>query len=150
MIIIGDNNLGKIYTDVLEFEKAMEADFQEKCKMVAMYQGDQERMTLDHEWSESELKDDLYSEALRVLNGDKEKGTKGWLEQHKHRAFKDEQLTHVEFIVEDICSRFDIVEVYNRAYDLHRNDENRMFGIHYFDELTRAEVLKVLKNNLLT
>jgi len=140
--------MGKIYTSMEDYERAFEDEFKNKIEEIAYYQGDQERTTIDGEWTEEELKDDVYSEALKILNGDKQ--TKGWLELNKGRALKDTNLDKPEFIVTNICDRFDLVEVYNRAYDIHKNDKPRLFGIHYFDELARADVKKVLKENLVT
>jgi len=134
----------EFYNDMTDFEKAQEDELRAKIVEVNSLYGHVDRTTLDGEWTEEELKDDVWSEAKKILRDE------GWLEKHKHRTLKDSDLTHEEFIVEDICSRYDLIEVYNRAYDKHRNDKPMKFGIHYFDELARAEVLKVLKNNLVT
>ena len=132
--------MSKVYTDMSDYERAAEEEFRNKVEELSYYQGEVERTTIDGEWTEEELKGDIWDEASKLVDD--------WIEKNKHRALKDDKLTHVEFIVNDICSRYDIIEVYNRAYDLHRNDKNRMFGIHYYDELVRAEVKKVLDNNL--
>ena len=134
----------KIYESEEDYQKAFEEEFRAKCEMVNTYYGSRERTTLDGEWTHEDLKDDLWSEAKKILRDE------GWLKKHEGRAFKDRDLLHEEFIVEDICGRYDLIEVYNRAYDKHHNDEHRKFGIHYFDEVARAEILKVLKNNLVT
>lgn len=133
-----------------EYNKKFEQDFQDTVEMVGYYQGNIERETIDGEWTEGELKSDLWDEANKLLNGYEDNGKKvvGWLEKHKGRLLKNEDLTHTEFVVNDIIDRYDLVEVYNRAYDIHKNDKPRLFGIHYFDELARAEVLKVLNGNL--
>ena len=140
--------MSKIYTSIESFEEAQEREFRAKVEEIAYYQGNIERTTIDGEWTESELKDDLWDEANKILNGDKSQ--KGWVEKHSGRAMRDNDLCKVEFLVEDICTRYDLVEVYNRAYDMHRNDKPMKFGIHYFDELARAEINKTLKANLLT
>jgi hypothetical protein len=142
--------MGKIYESQEDYEKAFEEDFKHTVEEIGYYQGDLERTTLDGEWTEEDLKDDVWDEANKILNGDKKKGTKGWIEQHEGRAVKDIDLLKVEYMVEDICSRYDIIEVYNKAVDYNRNNPEKKFGICYFDELVRAEVNKVLKNNLLT
>lgn len=140
--------MGKIYEDMDDFEKAREKEFANKCQEVAYYQGDQERTTIDGEWTESELREDVETEALKILNGTN--GKKGWLEKNKDAALYDKDLLHPEFIATNICDRFDLIEVYNAAYNKHRNDKPMLFGIHYFDELAVAEVNKVLKNNLVS
>lgn len=134
--------MGKIY------DRAAEEEFKIKCEEIAYYQGDIERTTLDGEWTEQELKDDLWDEANKFLNGTKE--SKGWLETHKGRAMRDTDLCKVQYLVEDICTRYDMIEVYNKVVDMHRNDENKLFGIAYFDQIARAEIEKTLKQNLVT
>lgn len=140
--------MGKIYNSISDFEEAQEKEFRLKCEEMAYYQGDKERYTIDGEWTEEELKDDIYSEAKKFLLGDK--NIKGWISVNPGRAMVDPDLTKVEYLVEDICNRYDLIEVYNRAYDLHRNDKPMKFGIHYFDELVQNEIMKTLKNNLIT
>lgn len=137
-----------LYMTREQYEEAFEADFKEKVEMISMYQGDVERVTLDGEWTESELKDELWDETHKVLQGENEKP--GWLKANFKRAVLNEDMLHEEFIVEDICDRCDLIETYNKAYDKHRNDKPMLFGIHYFDEAARAEINKVLKNNLVT
>lgn len=134
----------------MTFEK--ESDFEDEMKIaveeLAYYQGNRERTTLDGEWTESELKDDLWDEANKFINGDKD--NTGWLEKHKGRAMRDPDLCKVQYLVEDICDRFDMIEVYNKVVDMHRNDEHKLFGIVYFDQIARAEIEKTLKQNLIT
>lgn len=133
-------------TTPYEVDRDFEKEFEDTCKEVAYYQGDSERTTLDGEWTESELKDDVYDETVKILNG--HGGVKGWLEVNKGRAVKDVQMTKAEFIANKIADTYDLVVVYNNVADKHRNDEHRMFGIHYFDELVHIEVNKILKANL--
>ena len=141
--------MSKIYPDINDFERAQEEEFRNKVEEIAYYQGDTERTTIDGEWTESELKEDVYDEAHKILHGEPG-GKVGWLALNLGRAVYDNELLKEEFIVENICERYDLIEVYNRAYDLHRNDKPMLFGIHYFDELARAEIKKLLKNNLVT
>lgn len=140
--------MSKIYTSKEDYDKAAEEEFRVKCEEIAYYQGDLERVTLDGEWTESELKDDLWDEANKFLKGTKD--FKGWLATHKGRAMRDPDLCKVEYLVEDICSRYDLIEVYNKVVDIHRNDEKKLFGIVYFDQIAIAEIEKTLKQNLVT
>ena len=55
----------------------------------------------------------------------------------------------MQYLVEDVRNRFDIIEVYNKVIDMHRNDEHRPFSIVYSDQIARAEVEKTLKQNLI-
>lgn len=141
--------MGKIYESMEDYEEAFEKEFKNKVLEVAYYQGDIERTTIDEEWTESELKDDIYDETRKILHGEPG-GKSGWLASNIGRAVHNSDLLTAEFIVENICERYDLIEVYNRAYDLHRNDKPMKFGIHYFDEVVKKEVLKILKNNLVT
>lgn len=140
--------MGRIYESQEDYDKAFEEEFKIKCQEIAYYQGDIERTTLDGEWTEDELKDDLWSEARKYLYG--ENDTKGWLETHKNRAMRDPDLCKIEYLVEDISTRYDLIEVYNKVVDMHRNDEHRLFGIAYFDKIAREEIIKTLKDNLVT
>lgn len=131
--------LDKLYNS---YEKDFEENFRVACKELAYYQGNRERTTLDCEWTEQELKDDIIEEAEKIL--------KEWLPKHKDRAVKDKNLLKSESILTNICDRYDLIEVYNRAYDMHRNDKPIKFGIHYFDDVARLEINKILKQNLIT
>jgi hypothetical protein len=136
--------MGIIYESEEDYQRAFEKDFREKCKMINEQSKRIERTTIDGEWTYDELKDDIWSEAKKIFRDE------GWINKHKGRAFKDNDLLHEEFIVEDICNRYDLIEVYDRAYEIHHNDKPMELGIHYFDELARAEVFKILNNNLVT
>lgn len=140
--------MGRIFESKEDYDIAAEKEFRDKIEEIAYYQGDIERTTLDGEWTESELKDCLWDTAHKYLHG--ENGKTGWLAFCLGRAIKDESLLKEEFIVEDICSRYDLIEVYNKLLDMHRNDKKKLFGIAYFDQISQEEVAKLLKNNLIT
>ena len=55
----------------------------------------------------------------------------------------------MQYLIEDVRNRFDIIEVYNKVIGIHRNDEHRPFSIVYSDQIARAEVEKTLKQNLI-
>lgn len=63
---------------------------------------------------------------------------------------RDLDLCKVQYLVEDICNRFDMIEVYSKVVGMHRNDEHKSFGIVYLDQIARAKVEKTLKQNLIT
>jgi len=140
--------MGKIYSSQEEYEKAAEEEFRNKVQEVAYYQGDIERTTIDGEWTESELKDDVYTEAKKMLDG--QNGKQGLAEKYKHRAMIDRDLLLPEYLSTYICDKYDVIHVYNGLMDRHRNDEKKLFGIHYFDEAVRIEVEKTLKENLIS
>lgn len=104
--------------------------------------GNKERYTLDGEWSESELEADLQDEAMLLL--------RVWTEKNKFRAVKDKDLLYPEFLANKVMEENDLIEMYNKAYDKHRNDKDRKFGIHYFDDVIKTKMNKLLKENLIT
>ena len=55
------------------FEQKAEDEFRAKVEEFAMYQGNIERYTIDREWTEDELKEDVMDEALKILKGTKDK-----------------------------------------------------------------------------
>lgn len=59
--------MGKIYDSQEDYDRAAEEEFKIKCEEIAYYQGDIERTTLDGEWTEQELKDNLWDEANKLL-----------------------------------------------------------------------------------
>ena len=123
-----------------------EKDFGEQVEMLNMYQGNVERTTLDGEWTESELREEIYSDVKAVLNGDDK--TKGWIESNKHKAVFDTDLIKAEYLTEKISNEIDVIELYNKAYDKHRNDERKLFPIHYYSEELKKVIKKVLRDNL--
>lgn len=105
---------------------------------VVMNQGDEERTTLDDEWTEEELRGDVYDECTKILTKVAPK--------HNTRAMYDSNLLKVPYLVEDICNEYDLIEEYNKQYDKHRH-ENK-FGIHYFDDWLRSVINIKLAQNL--
>ena len=123
-----------------EFEKAM--------KSVGYYTGNVERATLDGEWTEGELKDDLWGVTKELLNG--KDGHKGWLDKHIGRALIDSELCKIDYLVEKVLDENDLIEVYNKEVDKHRNDEEQRFGVYYYDKKIRSIIERILNNNLVT
>ena len=80
------------------------------------YGGSRERMTLDGEWSESELKDNVWDDCNTVL--------KEWLIKNSGKTVYDKNLLSVDYLAEHICDEHDVVEIYNKEYDKHRNDDS--------------------------
>lgn len=134
--------------DFSNLDQKAENEFRLKVQEMCMYQGNIERYTLDREWTEEELKDDVMDEAIRLLKGTTDKP--GWVEKTKDRAKIDTDLDYPEFLANRVIDEYDLVEEYNKQVDKHRNDENKKFGIHYFDEWCIKIMEKILKDNLLT
>lgn len=132
----------------IDFEDKAENEFRAKVQEFAMYQGNAERYTLDKEWTEDELKEDVMDEALKLLNGTN--GSDGWLAKTKGRAKRDKDLDYPEFLANRVIDEYDLIEEYNKQLDKHRNDEVKKFGIHYFDDWCIKIMTKLLKENLLS
>ena len=137
--------MGKIYTDMNDFEEAQEKEFRDKVIEVNNIYCSTEVTTLDGEWTLEDLKDDVYSEAKRILTPDSK-----WVKEASSRAMYDKELVLVQYMAEHISEQYDLIEVYNKAYAKHVNDTNRLFGIHYFDEEINKLIVKALKDNLVT
>ena len=96
--------MAKIYASMSDFERAQENEFRSKVTQISnLGAKSEERLTLDREWTEQELKDDLLDEAEKILNG--KDNVKGWIEKHKYRVLRDETLIHSEFLVNKILSK---------------------------------------------
>lgn len=137
--------MNKIYSDMGSFERAAEEEFIAKCEEIAYYQGNKERVTLDGEWTESELRDDVYDEVSKLLLGEK-----GLAEKYKYRALVDKNILIPEYMCNHICEGKDLIEWYNTIVDKNRNNEKKLFGIVYFDTEVIKEAERVLKRNLVS
>lgn len=135
--------MGKIYESQKDYNEAFEEEFRSKIEEIAYYQGNIERTTIDGEWTESELKSDIYDEVKAVLEKD------GYVEKFKYIALKDRDLLKTQYLTEYLCNNFDVIETYNKNYDKHRNDKPMKFGIHYFDEAVRKQIKITLDANRL-
>ena len=75
------------------------------------------RTTLDNEWTEEELRGDIYDECMKLLPEYEQK--------YKHKAVYDKDLFKPQYLAEKIISENDLVEAYNREYDKHRDQIGR-------------------------
>ena len=124
---------------VFDVNKGYEAMFAEKCEEIAMYQPEV-RTTLDGEWTEEELREDVYDVCIETM-------TDSVLKKYQYRALKDSDLLKTQYMAEKILDQIDdVVELYNKEYDKHRN-ENK-FGIVWYDEAIKSMINKLLKENL--
>lgn len=130
--------------DMVEFEKR----FQEAVKTVSVYEGNIERTTLDKEWTESELLDEIRDEAIKLLEGSKD--NKGWIEKNKvkDKALYDADLLLPEYLANKIIDEYDCIELYNAEVDKHRKDTEKDYGINHFDRLIIKKMTKILKDNI--
>lgn len=129
-----------VYSSEEEFQQAQEEEFKTKITEVEYYYGHKERVTLDGEWTEQELQDELRDEVMRIVQE--------FNNEYKDRALKDSSMRHDEYVSTKIIEQLDLVEIYNTQYDKRRSEG--LFGIHYFDDWVKKELTKVLKNNLVT
>ena len=106
------------------------------------YYGSRERTTLDGEWTESELKDNVWDDCNKAI--------KEWKERKKNKEVKlcDDDLILPDYLAEIICNEEDIIERYNKLADKHRLDVERLFNIAYFDNWCLDIASKKLKNNI--
>lgn len=102
----------------------------------------QDRTTIDGQWTEEELNGDIYDEVVKYY------ATNNVKENYANRAMTDKDLIKPQYMVEKICEENDLVEVYNTQYDKRRS-ENK-FGICYFDEWLNKMICKLLKENLIS
>jgi hypothetical protein len=106
---------------------------------IPMY-GSNPRTTLDGEWTEDELMDDVDDECAKLVIV--------YNKRLEGRALYDQTLLIPRVLAEKVRCNNDLIEVYNKCADAHR-DENR-FGIHWFDDWVRSEVKKIMNANLVT
>lgn len=122
-----------------ELDEAAENEFQQKCIEFAMYQP-VIRTTLDGEWTEEELKSDIYDVCVEVM-------TDKVINQYKFRALRDSNLLKLQYMAEHIADQIDdVIELYNKEYDKHR--EQKCFGIHWYDEAIKMMINRELKGNV--
>ena len=128
-----------------------EIEFEERFRYVvnslSAYENT-ERTTLDAEWTEQALLDEIRDEAIKLLEGDSE--NRGWLERSKakYKALYDKDLIKPEYLAEKIIDEYDCIELYNKEVDKHRNDAEKDYGINHFDRLIRKKMNKLLKDNI--
>ena len=92
-----------------DLDQQAENEFQQKCREFAMYQP-VERTTLDGEWTEEELKSDIYDVCVEVM-------TDKVLSQYKYRALRDSNLLKLQYMAEHIADQIDdVIELYNKEY----------------------------------
>ncbi|MBO5388661.1 MAG: hypothetical protein J6A59_11070 [Lachnospiraceae bacterium] len=121
-----------------DFERKQEEEFRAKCEEFAYYQGNRQRVTIDREWTEEDLKDEVKDEVFKIVQE--------WNSKHIGRAVYNTDMLLDAYVAETIINGIDLIETYNREYDKHKNEKR--FGIHYFDEWLKKELVKQLNKNL--
>lgn len=119
-------------------------DIEHYCEMLSCYSGDTERTTNDGEWTESELRDNVYDDVKQLFKSNNIE------EKYKHRAVRSRELLLCQGMTDYILDNIDVIEVYNRERDKHINDAEQLFAIHHFDDFIIKEVNKTLKKNEVT
>lgn len=123
-----------------EIDEAYESEFATKCEEIAIYQA-VERTTLDKEWTEEELKSDIYDVCKEVM-------TDSIIKKYEFKAVRDKNLFKCHYMAERISEKIeDVIELYNKEYDKHRNDGK--FGIVWYDEAIKKMIMKELKENII-
>lgn len=124
---------------MFDINKSIEDEFKRRCTEIAMYQPSV-RTTLDGEWTEEELREDVYDICIETM-------TDSELKKYQYRALKDSDLLKTQYMAEKILDQIDdVVELYNKEYDKHRNDNK--FGIAWYDEAIKSMINKLLEENL--
>lgn len=124
---------------MFDINRLMEDEFTRRCTEIAMYQPEV-RTTLDGEWEEDELIEDVYDVCIEVM-------TPKLLKKYQYRALKDVDLLKPQYMAEHILGQIDdVIELYNKEYDKHRN-ENK-FGIIWYDEAISKMIKSELRGNV--
>lgn len=101
-----------------------------------------ERVTIDKEWHEDELRANVYDMCINIMTPD-------LLERYKYRALKDKDLLLSQYMAEQILSQIDdVVELYNTEYNKHSNEN--CDGIKWYDIAITNMIYKELEENLAT
>ena len=130
---------GRIMLIGYDIDERAEREFKEKCQEFNMY-SPVERTTLDNEWTEQELIDDIYDTCVEIM-------TPELLKKYEHRALINPDLLKTQYMANTIANQIeDVIELYNKEYDKHRNE--RAFGIRWYDEAIKKMINKKLKENM--
>ena len=104
------------------------------------YYANEEDTTIDGEWTDDELRSDIYDVCTEVM-------TDNELKRYENRALIDKDLLKKQYMTEHIIQEIgDTIEFYNKQYDKHRN-ENK-FGIYLFDDAIKKLIKSELRRNL--
>lgn len=124
---------------MIELDRKFEEEFACRCEEIQIHHPVQ-RMTLDREWTEDELIDNIYDVCTEVM-------TDKLLKKYKNRALKDENLLKIPYMSEHIeCQIEDVIELYNKEYDKHRHE--KCFGIKWYDEAIKRMINSELRRNV--
>jgi hypothetical protein len=127
--------------DIFELDHAFEDEFAIKCEEIAMYQPFV-RYTLDGEWTAEELVEDVQDECMK---------SREW-EKYTSRAMHNPLLLNTTQLAEKIIKDNDLIDRYNEAVAKYNSniDRSKVFNIVKFDNWLHEEIIKVLKDNLVT
>ena len=128
--------------ELSDFEMKQEEEFRKTVESIAYYEGNTERTTLDGEWTESELIENIRDEAMILLEKEKK--------ELIAKACYNKDLLLPEFLSDKLINEIDVIEEYNKLVDKHRHDAVKCFGIQYFDKYIISEMRKILKDNLVS
>ena len=99
----------------------------------------EERTTLDGEWTEEELTSNIYDVCSEIMPTE--------IKKYDNRALYDKDLLKRQYMTEHIINIVgDVVELYNREYDKHR--DSKKFGIRLFDDAIKQLIKVELKRNM--
>lgn len=123
------------------FERQQENEFQVKCRELAdIRQSQAERYTIDDEWSEEELKSNVYDVCVEVM-------TDRLLKKYEHKALYNTNLLNHQYMTDHILNQIgDVVEFYNDKYNSCHGDV--IFKIVLFDNAIKSIILNDLRENV--
>ena len=122
-----------------EIDEGYEAEFTQKCEEIAMYQP-RVRTTLDGEWTEEELREDVYDVCIEEMTADR-------LKKYQYRALRNKDMLKPQYMANTILDQIDdVIELYNTECDKHRHEKK--FGIVWYDEAIKSRINRLLKENL--
>lgn len=121
-------------------DEAYENEFADKCEMLSLYGKSSARTTLDEEWDEDELRDNVYDVCVELM-------TDKFLKAYQFKAMQDTNLLKHDYMTEHLLEQIDVIELYNKEYDKHRHEN--AFGITWFDMAIKELIRKKLKENLM-
>lgn len=97
-----------------------------------------DRLTLDHRLTESELGEYVGDTCMEAVPK--------WLAANPKKYVKDTTLIFPGVLAQKIVLENDLVLVYNKEYDKHRNDG--AWGIKWFTDWVHKEAFRILNKNV--
>ena len=102
-----------------------------------MYQQSHEKITIDGEWWEDELRGNVHDICIQIM-------TPKILQKYEYRALKNKDLLKPQYMAEQILNEIDVVELYDNEYKKH----NQIYDIELYDVAIATIVEQKLEENI--